>query len=188
MSELSHTPAGRRPLWIALLLLASLALSLGFACAVPLAAFAAIAALTLARRDAFALIGAVWFANQIAGFTIHHYPIELSTFAWGFALGGVALASTLAAQAVTDQFRRGGGAAAAAFVLAFAVYEGSLFAISVFAGSEVSDFAPSVAGRVMAINAAAFAALYLIHRLGVFTGIASYQVPPRLAGERKVQA
>ncbi len=39
--------AWRRPLWIAVLVVASAVFSLGFACAVPLAAFAAIAALTL---------------------------------------------------------------------------------------------------------------------------------------------
>ncbi|MDQ6867846.1 MAG: hypothetical protein M3178_05420 [Pseudomonadota bacterium] len=77
------TFAGRRPLWIALLVGASVAFSLGFACAVPLAAFAAIAALTLSRRDAFALVGAVWLANQIAGFAVHHYPVTASTLAWG---------------------------------------------------------------------------------------------------------
>jgi hypothetical protein len=43
------TSAGRRLLWIALLVVASAVFSLGFACAVPLAAFAAVAALTLSR-------------------------------------------------------------------------------------------------------------------------------------------
>ena len=85
MAELSHPSVERRPLWIALLVVASVVFSLGFACAVPLAAFAAIAALTLSRRDAFALVGAVWLANQIAGFTLLHYPMDPSTFAWGAA-------------------------------------------------------------------------------------------------------
>jgi hypothetical protein len=57
----------RRPLWIALLVAASVAFTLGFACATPLAAFAAIAALSMPRKDALLLIGLVWLANQAVG-------------------------------------------------------------------------------------------------------------------------
>lgn len=172
MAELSPAPAWRKPLWIALLVLASAVFSLGIACAVPLAAFAAIAALTLSRRDSFALIGTVWLANQIAGFAILHYPLEPATFAWGAALGAVALASTLAAFWVKDRLPHGGGAAAAAaFLAAFAVYEGSLLVISLAFGSGVSNFMPSIVRRILAINFAAFAALFLIHRLGGFAGL-----------------
>jgi hypothetical protein len=103
------TSAGRRPLWIALLVAASVGFSLGFACAVPLAAFAAIAALTLSRRDAFALVGAVWLANQIAGFAVHHYPVTASTLAWGAGLVAVAVLSTIAAQLVKDHLAPDGG-------------------------------------------------------------------------------
>jgi hypothetical protein len=167
------TSAGRRPLWIALLVVASIVFSLGFACAVPLAAFAAIAALTLSRRDAFSLVGAVWLANQIAGFAVHLYPVTASTLAWGGGLGAVALLSTLAAQWVKDHLARSLMVAAiAAFLAAFAVYEGSLFAISLALTSGVSDYAPSIVGRIFAINTAAFAALFLVHRLGVFAGLA----------------
>jgi hypothetical protein len=148
---------------------------------VPFAAFAAIAALTLSRRDAFALVGAVWLANQIAGFAVHHYPVTASTLAWGATLGAVALLSTLAAQWVKDHLARSHMVAAiAAFLAAFAVYEGSLFAISLALANGVSDYAPSIVGRIFAINTAAFAALFLVHRLGVFAGLA--QEPPRANG------
>ncbi len=171
------TSAARRPLWVAVLVLASVVFSLGFACAVPLAAFAAIAVLTLSRRDAFALVGAVWLANQIAGFAVHHYPVTASTLAWGATLGAVALLSTLAAQWVKDHLARSHMVAAiAAFLAAFAVYEGSLFAISLALANGVSDYAPSIVGRIFAINTAAFATLFLVHRLGVFAGLA--QEPP----------
>jgi hypothetical protein len=187
MAEPTSASAWRKPLWIALLVLASAVFSLGFACAVPLAAFAAIAALTLSRRDAFALVGAVWLANQIAGFAIHHYPMTPSTFAWGAALGAVALAATLAAQWVKERLPQGGGGAfaAAAFLAAFAVYEGSLFAISLFVGSGVSNFTPSIVRRILAINFAAFAALYLLHRLGVFAGLAKEPPQHRLAARER---
>jgi len=178
------TSERRRPLWIALLVVASVVFSLGFACAVPLAAFAAIAALTLSRRDAFALVGAVWLANQIAGFAVHHYPVTASTLAWGTALGVVALLSTLAAQWANDQLPQSHAVAAmAAFLAALAVYEGSLFAISLALTSGVSDYAPSIVWRIFAINTAAFAALFLGHRLGVFAGLA--QAPRLPARERQ---
>ncbi|HUZ92050.1 MAG TPA: hypothetical protein VMU78_09150 [Methylocella sp.] len=182
MAEPSPASAWRKPHWIALLVLASVVFSLGFACAVPLAAFAAISALTLSRRDAFALVGAIWLANQIAGFTILHYPMTPSTFAWGAALGAVALASALAALWVKDNLQLGGGPlAAAAFLAAFAVYEGSLFVISLFIGSGISNFTPFIVKRILSINVAAFAALYLLHRLGVFAGLTKEPPQPRLA-------
>jgi hypothetical protein len=183
MAGHSPAPVRRAPLWIALLVLASIVFSLGFACAVPLAAFAAIAALTLSRRDALLFVGAVWLANQIAGFTILHYQLESSTFAWGAALGAVALASTLSAQWVKGRVPLGGGIVA--FLAAFAVYEGSLVAISFAFGSGVSNFTPSIVRRILAINFAAFAALYLIHRMGVFTGLAKPEAPRQRLAARE---
>jgi hypothetical protein len=170
MAELSFASRLHRVLWICALVLASLILSLGFACALPFAAFAAIAALTLSRRDAFALIGIIFLANQILGFAIHHYPLAMETLAWGAALGLVAVLSTLAAQSAKGVLPRGGFmAAAAAFLAAFAVYEGSLFAIPAALGSGFVDYAPSIVARIFAINAAAFAALMLIRRLAAST-------------------
>jgi hypothetical protein len=46
----------RHPLWLGWLVAAGVVFSLGLACSVPLAAFAAAAALTLSRRDALLLI------------------------------------------------------------------------------------------------------------------------------------
>ena len=84
--------------WLGLLISASVAFSLGLACATPFAAFAAAAALTLSRRDALVLVTSVWFANQVVGFTALHYPWTANTFAWGIALGVVAVLATLAGQ------------------------------------------------------------------------------------------
>ena len=60
----------RRLVWFGLLISASVAFSLGLACATPFAAFGAAAALTLLRRDALVLVTSVWFANQLVGFTM----------------------------------------------------------------------------------------------------------------------
>src|ERR1700729_4280882 len=93
-------PGWRHWLWLALLLAASVGFTLGFACAVPFAAFGAIAALTLTRRDALLLTVALWLVNQSIGFTILHYPWDGLTLIWGAILGVVAVLSTAAAQAV----------------------------------------------------------------------------------------
>lgn len=47
-----------------------------FACAVPFAALAALAAFDSERRDGLLLIGAVWLVNQVYGFAVLGYPIE----------------------------------------------------------------------------------------------------------------
>jgi hypothetical protein len=73
----------RHLVWLGLLISASVAFSLGLACATPFAAFAAAAALTLSRRDALVLVTSVWFANQLVGFTVLHFPWTANTFAWG---------------------------------------------------------------------------------------------------------
>src|SRR6516165_11737164 len=88
----------RHPLWLGLLVGASVIFSLGLACAVPLAAYAAAAALSLSRRDALLLILLVWAANQLVGFTLLAYPWTASTFAWGATLGIVAVHATFAGQ------------------------------------------------------------------------------------------
>ena len=157
----------RHLIWPALLVGAGIGLSFGFACALPFAAFAAAAALSLPRRDALASIFAVWFANQLVGFTALGYPWTPDTFEWGAALAAVAVLASLAAQ--WAGIRLAGAArlvcSAAAFLLAFAVYEAALFMISTawLGGAEV--FTAAIQGRIFAINAAAFAALMLLHRL-----------------------
>ena len=94
MARFSLGSDWRRLFWMGSLILLSVAFSLGFSCAVPLAPFATIGALTLRRHDAFVLIGAVWLANQMTGFALLHYPLERTAFAWGLALGAVAVLAT----------------------------------------------------------------------------------------------
>lgn len=148
----------RHRLWLALLVAASVAFTLGFACAVPFAAFGAIAALTLPRRDALLLTVALWLVNQVIGFTILHYPWDGLTFVWGAVLGIVALLSTGTAQAAA--VRRGIIAASlAGFAAAFVVYEGSLYLVSAAALGGTEDFTPPIIGRIFEINAAAFVGL-----------------------------
>jgi hypothetical protein len=150
--------SNRRLVWAGLLIAASFAFTLGFACAVPFAAFGAVAAMTLPRRDALLLTVALWLVNQVIGFSVLHYPWDGMTLAWGAILGAVAVASTLAAQATLGN-RGIIQTALASFAAAFVVYEGALYIASatIMGGTEI--YTPAIVGRILAINAAGFAAL-----------------------------
>src|ERR1700722_16951716 len=95
-------------LWLALLVAGSVAFTLGFACATPLAAFGAAAALTLPRHQALGLTGAVWLASQIVGFSVLGYPLTADCLAWGAVLGIAAVAGTVAARAAATRFESSG--------------------------------------------------------------------------------
>ena len=175
--------AGQRALWLALLVVASVAFTLGLACAMPFAGLGAAAALTLPRRDALYLTGLAWLANQIVGFAFLAYPTTADTFAWGAVLGLVALASALAAQQLVERLRRLGIVAVAftSFAGAFLVYEGGLFLVAAAFLGGTEDFAPSIVAYILAINAAAFVGLLALHRLGVAIGLATNDASRRLA-------
>lgn len=140
---------------------ASILFTLGFACAVPLAAFAAIAAMSFSRRDALLATGGVWLANQLWGFGVLHYPTDASTFAWGGALGVVALLSCEAAGFTARRFS-GVLGAGAAFLAAFVAYQGLLVAIDLAIGLPCDAFAPAIVARILLINACAFGGLWAL--------------------------
>jgi hypothetical protein len=124
------------------------------------------------------LILSVWLANQLVGFTVLSYPWTANTFAWGAALGAVAILATLAGQWTAGRSADAARAISftATFLTAFAVYEAALFAISIalLGGTEV--FTGAIQGRIFAINAAAFIGLLVLNRLAVSVGLIS--TPP----------
>ena len=146
---------------IAALAIASILFTLGFACAVPLGAFSAIAAMSFARPQALMAIGAVWLANQLWGFAVMHYPTDGETFAWGAALGVIALLSCGAAM-LTIRRLPGAVGAGAAFLTAFAVYEGSLIAIDIATNQSADDFSAATVLRIFLINGCAFGGLWAL--------------------------
>jgi hypothetical protein len=165
----------RHPLWLAFLVGASVVFSLGLACAVPLAAFAAAAALSLPRGDALVLILLVWLANQLVGFTLLDYPWTASTFAWGAALGIVAILATLAGHWMARRSMKAsrGLTFPATFLIAFGVYEAGLFAIATtfLGGTEI--YTAAIQGRIFAINAVAFVGLLALNHLAASVGLAN---------------
>lgn len=156
---MTRASATTNAVWIAGLSAASVALTLGFACAAPLAAIAAFAALRLERSQAIGLVGSVWFANQLAGFALLSYPLDQACVGWGVALGMSALLALEAARRVRAH------GMIASFVAAFAAYEAFLFALTVATGSDLAPYAPAAASRVLLIEAISFAALAAVGRL-----------------------
>jgi hypothetical protein len=111
-------PAG---LWIAFMAAVSVGMTLGFACAAPLAAFGAVAGLTLSRRNAVLATLGAWFANQAAGCTALGYPLTGDSLAWGAAFGAAAVLAMFAARWAgrTVAGRSRAGVPVAAFAAAF---------------------------------------------------------------------
>jgi hypothetical protein len=163
----AETPTPLLALWIALVAALAVGGSLAFACAAPLAAIAALAALTMRRLEGVALVVTAWLANQLVGFGILGYPLDASTFGWGGAIAAAAVAGFLAAQwavrrNVPSVFRFG-----LALVVSYAVYEIGLFAYGVMVGSSGAAFTPEIVARIFFINAIAFAGLLVLHRAAV---------------------
>ena len=145
-TQAAHQPAPadvvRRGAWIGLLGGASIGFSLVFACATPFVALVTLAALTMSRRDAFIVTGAVWLANQAVGYGILDYPRTVDSYAWGIAIGVAVLLGLLTARAIGEQFERRGPIVSTgiAFLSAFAVYELALYAASFWLSSSNGVF------------------------------------------------
>ena len=167
--------AWRQHLWIALLVLASVAFTFGLACAAPLAAFAAAAALTMSRRNALYLVGAVWLANQAVGYGVLDYPWTANSIAWGLVMGVAGIAGMEAARLVDARLRtvslpvRHG----AGLLIAFAAYEIVLFAAAATALGATEDFTPAIIGEMLAYNVGALVALYVLNQIGLAIGLVS---------------
>ena len=151
------------PLWILIVVLTSAIFTCTDACALPFAACGAVAALTLARRDALLAIGLMWVANQIIGFSYLNYPLTAQCFAWGAVIGLTAIVSTISAQfavARTSGIKK----IISAFFFAFAAYEMMLFATSFVLGG-LETYTLDVQARIFAINALSLPALLIVKHL-----------------------
>lgn len=165
----------RRWLWILLLTAASVFVTLGMACATPFAALATLAALHMSRRDGFSLVGIAWVADQAVGYGLLQYPRTLDSAAWGMALAVAALAAVLAARAAVEALRRRGAGVtgAVAFGAAFAAHQATLLAATAALGGGAEAFTPSVVGWVLRVNVLSIAGLVILHRVAVWTGLAT---------------
>jgi hypothetical protein len=121
------------PLFCLILLTAACALaSFVFACATPFAAFAVVAAATLPLGPALVMVTVAWLVNQAIGFGVLHYPLDLNTLLWGFAVGVAALIETGASKLALRSVPRTASPVALglALIAAYAAYEVVLFAFT----------------------------------------------------------
>lgn len=146
--------------WIGLLIVPSVIATGALACIAPFAAVAALAAMTLGRREALATVLALWLGNQAVGFLFLDYPWDANTLGWGIAMGVAALAAVLAAERVRG--RRDVAGLAIGFAAAFVVNQIVMWAASLFLGAG-EGFSPQVIAYVAVINAIWFVALAAGH-------------------------
>lgn len=160
-------------LWSALLIVSSVALSLGFACATPFAAFAALAALSLPRNEALIASGGVWLANQAVGFGFLHYPWTANCLGWGVALGVGIIVAALAAREAAVRLAEAGTIAAglAAFLAAFAAHQLFLLLVAATLLGGVEEFAPAIVGQILEVNAATFIGIAALGLLAQRAGL-----------------
>ncbi len=163
----------RRWAWIGLLGSASIGFSLVFACATPFVALVTLAALTMSRRDAFIVTGAVWLANQAVGYGILDYPRTFDSYAWGVAIGTAVLLALLVARAIGQQFERRGPIVSTgiAFLSAFAVYELALYAASFWLPGNDTAFSWSIVGYVLQVNGLGLGGLILLRLVAASVGL-----------------
>jgi hypothetical protein len=172
-------------LWIALLASASVLFSLALACAAPLAALAALAALNMNRRDAAVLVMVAWLANQAVGYGLLGYPQTVDSFAWGIAIGWSSLFALGAAMSVDERLSEKGPVVttAAAFLAAFAVYEAALYGTSFLLPAGDVAFSLATIGWILAINILAMVLLLALNRFAIALGLTEppedYLVPKR---------
>jgi len=142
------------PIFCFVLLTASCALaSFALACATPFAAFAVVAAAMLPLPSALLVTTGAWLVNQTIGFGALHYPIDASTFAWGFVIGAAALAATAASATVLRALpaNRTPLMLALTLVCAYAVYELVLLAATPFLGG-AGAFTAAIVTRLGLLN------------------------------------
>lgn len=180
----SHLSAARAStLWIMLLTLASMATSLALACAAPVAALAALAAVHMRRRDGIVLTLAAWAANQAVGFALLHYPQDPKTLAWGLGLGVAGAGSAVGAYAVLGWLpvrsvvAKLGIAYGAAFVTGKLV---TLCCAAVLGGVAIT-LHPGYSLDQFLRNGAILIGLYLFYRLLVALGVPAPAKTPAVA-------
>jgi hypothetical protein len=132
-------------------------------CMMPFVALSVMAAATLPRGRAVVTVAAAWLANQALGFSVQHYPLTTTSFAWGAAAGVAALAVVLAASFVVDRTRLSVLRTVGALALGFALYEGLLFGFAQLNGGGTATFTPAIVAQIGGNEVVWLAGLAAVH-------------------------
>lgn len=160
--RLAPTAPHLAPLFAFGLLTAASALaSFVFACATPFSAFAVIAAALLPLRTALMVVTGAWLVNQTIGYGALHYPINSNSLSWGIVIGLASLAATAAAKGALNATRMATPVAlATSLVVAYAVYQITLFAFTPVLGG-TDGFTTDIVARIGALSALWLAGLVI---------------------------
>jgi len=161
----------RTAAWIVIVITATIALSLSYACATPLAAVAALAGVHMKRHEGTWLVLTAWLANQLVGYYVLHYPRTWDSFAWGAAIGIASLLAALGARRAARRTRSPVLSSLTTFLVAFLIYEGALFAATAVLPSSAEAFSLPVIARILGINVCAVVGLAAIRWLAVKIGL-----------------
>jgi hypothetical protein len=100
----------------------------------PLVSFAALAGISLNRKQAVVSVGLIWFVNQFYGFAIRHYPFTAIAFLWGLSMGLATVAVALIASVQPKFSHRSWIGQSAwlgtALLLGFTVYQSSALLVN----------------------------------------------------------
>lgn len=160
----------KRNAWLAFLIAATIGLSCLFTCATPFSALAAVAALTLSRRQAIVFILAAFATNQFVGFAFKGYPHDAMTLTWGAIIGVAALVSALFACLAEKLYRAQPSpilSTAATFIAAFFGFQLVLLLANLTPLGSMDTFALATKARILLINVAALGAIWLANRTAI---------------------
>lgn len=172
-SRLETSSTGSSWVWIALLALASVALSFRLSCATPFAALATLAALNMKKSDGLALILLAFGLNQVVGYGFLNYPHDAESYSWGAAIGVAAVATFLTASALVPRLASLGRIPmlAATLFAAYATYEIVLFAATAILPATELAFSWPIIGEIGLVNALVLPALLLAHKGAEMIGL-----------------
>jgi hypothetical protein len=166
-------------IWLVLLGAASFLTTFALACATPVAAFAALAALYMRRKQAMILLAMVWLAGQAVGFGFLHYPLGAGTLVWSAALLICAFFTLEVAMIVARQVEIRGPAVRAITVLAAAMiaFKIAIYLFGLVLGGNAGAFAPAVVFKFAWTNLASFIFLLVLHKIAMTVGLVARSGP-----------
>lgn len=99
--QIAHPSFMANFIWMAILTMAVVGVTVALSCVTPFAALAG----TVGLRASLRVMIAVWLANQVIGFGLFHFPRTPDAFLMGIAIGGAAVAGTIAAWVNLNRMR-----------------------------------------------------------------------------------